>query len=197
MDLWVSWPREKKRPAQNQIQTNTSHCPTKTISKTDAHSLNTCRSARFFWKRRQVPSYHTSCALPLTALPSAPLADWHEWEIAALILNERLFQDTSFFLLIVETKRVEHTGPSCYVLLRYILKALTRQSNILSLYSSTESPRDGIVNSSNCGSCTDGFWVQSMKLGSQEKVQDLHSHQVIYLVGKTMQFVNPSGRHQS
>ena len=53
--------------------------------------------------------------------------------ITELIQNEMVFQDTSFFLLVIETNKPEHSGLNCSILLRYLLIALTGQSNTSSV----------------------------------------------------------------
>ena len=80
---------------------------------------------------------------------------------------------TLFFLTPVDMKRSSIPGQYCSVEERYFLKALMGQSKSPFLSPSTESSKDGIVNSSKRGSGTKGFWVLAMKLGRKEKVQDL------------------------
>ena len=83
-----------------------------------------------------------------------------------------MFQDTRFFLLVVETKRLEQYRPELLCPIKVSPSALIRQDNILSVSLSTKSAKDGTINS-KCESYTEGFWVPATKSAKNENVHDL------------------------
>ena len=75
-------------------------------------------------------------------------------QLPILIKDEMAFQDTSFSLLVIETKRLEHSGLNSSMMLRHLLISLMGQSNVLSLSLTIKWASNGTVSSSKLGSHT-------------------------------------------
>ena len=137
----------------------------------------TCWTAQFFWKRTKVPNYHTLCALTFTALQSSPLAGWYVCEKSPipkhngvprspfLPFNCRNKESGAHRPYLLFPAEIHLGGPDMAE--QHLFSVLVHRV--------TQRWHSKLL---NCGLHTDGFWVQAMKVGRKEKVQDFHSHQV-------------------
>ena len=76
-----------------------------------------------------VPGLGASLALALTNVQSASEENLYALLITNLIQNEMMFPATRFFLLVAEMNRLKQSGWYGSILLRYLIKDLTGQSN--------------------------------------------------------------------
>ena len=86
-----------------------------------------------------------------------------------------MFQDICFSLLVIETNKQEHVGWCCSVLLRYLAEHHLISASIqkISQNQYSELLKSRIVYH------TEEFWVLAMKLGTIEKVKELHPFECV------------------